>query len=210
MASRCLLSDLQNFLGSATGIQITSQSSLSQRPNEPESVVKGTFIVLSCASGFTNVGGSLNVTCGTNSQWSPIPRCVSAIQMTTMSTSATAAQVTSLVGQAYGNCNDIPSIANGFVSNASAVQFSNNQFRRQIHFTCLPEFMHVNTSGQRWVSCSNAVLTILKYSLLIVVSRKVRQVVLEPIQVKLHIFIVIFISEYCQASYRVRFLMYVR
>lgn len=152
-----MLSDLQNFLGSATGIQITGQSSLSQPPNESGSFMSGSFVVLSCASGFTNVGGSLNVTCSTNSQWSPFPRCVSIMQMTTMSTSTTTAQGTPLVGQAYRDCNDTPSIVNGFVSNTTAVQFSNNQFRRQIHFTCFPEFMHVNTSGQRWVSCTNGV-----------------------------------------------------
>ena len=47
-----------------------------QLPYEPTLILAGSFIVFSCVSGYTNVGGNLNVTCGINNQWSPFPRCV--------------------------------------------------------------------------------------------------------------------------------------
>ncbi len=75
------------------GIQTTGQNSLVQLQTDTSSVLNGSYIVFSCISGYTNIGGSLNVTCNTNGVWSQFPQCVSntsgggSITTTTMSTS---------------------------------------------------------------------------------------------------------------------------
>ena len=92
MTGRCSFSQLRNFTTTATGIQTTGQSSLIQLPSEPGLVLNGSYIVFSCINGYINTGGSLNVTCNTNSLWSQFPNCVSntgggSITTTTMPTS---------------------------------------------------------------------------------------------------------------------------
>jgi hypothetical protein len=87
------LADLYNFTNNAMGIQTTGQNSLVQLQTDTSSVLNGSYIVFSCISGYTNIGGSLNVTCNTNGVWSQFPQCVSntsgggSITTTTMSTS---------------------------------------------------------------------------------------------------------------------------
>ena len=92
MTGRCRFADLYNFTTSATGIQTTGQSSLMQLPTDPDSFQNGSYIVFSCINGYVNTGGSLNVTCNTNSLWSQFPNCIpntgsGSITTTTMSTS---------------------------------------------------------------------------------------------------------------------------
>ncbi len=76
VTGRCLFSQLQNFVTSATGIQTTGQSSLMQLPTETGLVLNGSYIVFSCINGYVNIGGSLNLTCNNNNSWSQLPNCV--------------------------------------------------------------------------------------------------------------------------------------
>lgn len=63
-----------------------------QSQGDSNSVLTGSYIVLACLNGYTNTGGSLNVTCFTNGSWSPFPNCAlngptgSAMTTTTMAT----------------------------------------------------------------------------------------------------------------------------
>ncbi len=128
----CSFALLQNFTQTATGIQTTGQSSLLYALGSSSTVQSGSYIVFSCVGNLVNVGGSLNVTCNINGSWSQFPQCVS-------------------------NCNDIPFIANGYSSNATAVTYSNNTYQRKVCYTCNIGYVSVNTPGQSWVSCTNGV-----------------------------------------------------
>ena len=89
---RCPFSQLESFLSGRVGIQTTNQNSLQILPSEPGLVLNGSFVVFSCISGYVNTGGSLNVTCGNNGAWSPLPNCVQNTgsgPMTTMSPGGT-------------------------------------------------------------------------------------------------------------------------
>lgn len=92
MTGRCSFTALQTFIQTAIGLQTTGQSQLMQVQQEANVVINGSFIVLTCISGYNNIGGSLNVTCLSNGMWSSFPNCVlnnsngSSITTTTMST----------------------------------------------------------------------------------------------------------------------------
>ena len=82
---RCFYGFLLKFLWNATGLQRDGPIHL--LPTYDDSnlwIPSGSYIVFSCASGYTNIGGSLNVTCNTNGSWSLLPNCVSHVQMTTI------------------------------------------------------------------------------------------------------------------------------
>jgi hypothetical protein len=71
-SGRCQLAQLTNFLGSSQGVQLTADTRLQQLPGDNTTV----YAVLMCMSGFINTGGSLNVTCNTDGNWSRLPNCV--------------------------------------------------------------------------------------------------------------------------------------
>jgi hypothetical protein len=73
---RCSLSSLTTFVSSATGLQTTGQTQLLSTTDDPTVVLNSSYAVFSCMSDYTNMGGSLNVTCSANSTWSPFPNCV--------------------------------------------------------------------------------------------------------------------------------------
>ena len=73
---RCSFSTLQSFISSATGLMTTGQSQLMQIPQDASLVLSGSYIVFTCMTGYTNTGGSLNVTCSSSGSWSPLPSCV--------------------------------------------------------------------------------------------------------------------------------------
>jgi len=146
---------LRNFTSTASGILTTGQSSLMQLSTDPDSMMNGSYIVFSCINGYVNTGGSLNVTCNTNSGWSQFPNCVSSTQTTTMSSNTGQGSLTTQ--QVSSNCDNVPSVANGYVSNETFIQYANNSYQRQVEFRCNPGYMHVNTSGRRLVSCNNGV-----------------------------------------------------
>ena len=71
------MSALTTFLSTAVGIQNTGQSQLLQAFNETTVVLTGSFVVFTCANGYVNNGGNLNLTCNADGSWStPLPNCV--------------------------------------------------------------------------------------------------------------------------------------
>jgi hypothetical protein len=72
----CSYSKLINYTQTATGIQTVGQNSLLQVAGQSDLLMNGSYIVFSCATGYVNTGGSLNVTCNSNGSWSNFPNCV--------------------------------------------------------------------------------------------------------------------------------------
>ncbi len=128
-----------------------------QLPTETSSVLNGSYIVFTCINGYINNGGSLNVTCSASGSWSQFPNCVLSVQPTAAPTTLAPGQVTTTTVQTSQSCTNVPSVANAYVANATATQFSNNTYVVNILFACNPGFVHVNTSGSRLVTCSNGV-----------------------------------------------------
>ena len=73
---RCSLSTLTALLSTVTGVERTDQIQLMQTPDDSNGVLNGSYAVLSCMNGYTNMGGTLNVTCSADGSWSPFPNCV--------------------------------------------------------------------------------------------------------------------------------------
>jgi hypothetical protein len=88
--ARCSLPALQNFLSSATAIQTTDQRKLVAASQDATTVFVDSYIVLACAAGYMNNGGSLNITCLSSGSWTPFPNCVpnNGGPMTTTSTTS--------------------------------------------------------------------------------------------------------------------------
>lgn len=118
-------------------------------------MLDGSFIVFSCNNGFINTGGSLTVTCGSNGSWSPFPNCVSNPQATTASTTSGVVPGPTTSSQTSTNCADVPSIPNGFVANATALQQNNMILSRTVEYSCKAGFVRLETSGQQRVSCTD-------------------------------------------------------
>lgn len=74
-AGHCSLSSLTTFLSTTTGLQSTGQIQIIRPPDDSTVVLHNSYAVFSCVSGYTNMGGSLNVTCNPNGTWSPFPNC---------------------------------------------------------------------------------------------------------------------------------------
>ncbi len=115
-------------MSTATGIQTAGQSSLMQLPTESGVVLNGSYIVFSCVNGYTNMGGSLNVTCGTTGSWSQFPNCVSStgsgsITTTTMSAGSGSITTTAVSAGTGLPCvvdkTTIYNITNGYPSSIS-------------------------------------------------------------------------------------------
>jgi len=84
-------------------------------PEDATFFVNGSYIVLSCASGYMNNGGSLNVTCNTDGTWSQFPNCVS-------STQTTRAASPGLTTCPYSS--SLLTLTNGYASNWNSVYVS--------------------------------------------------------------------------------------
>ena len=63
-------------MSTAAGIQIVDQKNLLASTQDTSAVLANSFIVLACANGYTNTGGSLNVSCSSAGSWSQFPNCV--------------------------------------------------------------------------------------------------------------------------------------
>jgi len=104
-------------LNTSVGLVTTGQSNLTQVSGDNTTVVGGSYIVLACYTGYTNNGGSLNVTCSTSSTWSTFPNCVS----------NTAGVTTTTVASGNGGATcvvDMSStftVANGYISDTSSL-----------------------------------------------------------------------------------------
>ncbi len=82
---------MKSFISTSSGVQATSQYYLAPAPDDSNAVLNGSYMVLACISGYTNTGGSLNVTCLANGTWTQFPNCVlnsgsGSITTTTIST----------------------------------------------------------------------------------------------------------------------------
>ncbi|CAF4584957.1 unnamed protein product, partial [Rotaria sp. Silwood2] len=73
---RCSFSALQDFIMNSAGLQTTGQSQLMQVPQETNFVLGGSYIVVTCMNGYTNMGGNLNITCSSSGSWSSFPNCI--------------------------------------------------------------------------------------------------------------------------------------
>ena len=120
MTARCLFTTLQNYLSSATGIQTTDQRNLVASTQDSSVVFVNSYIVLTCASGYVNTGGSLNVTCLGTGSWSQFPSCVlnggSGVVTTTTTTTTTTAASTGLSCAVDAS---IFTITNGYYSSSA-------------------------------------------------------------------------------------------
>jgi hypothetical protein len=92
VTGRCSYTTLQNFISTSIGIQNTNQQRLLTDSQDKTVVLKDSDVVLACANGYINTGGSLNVTCLGNGSWTQFPNCVSntgsgSMTTTTISTS---------------------------------------------------------------------------------------------------------------------------
>jgi hypothetical protein len=131
-AVACSYSKLVNYTQNATGTQTTGQSSLMRPQGDTESILIGSYIVFTCATGYANIGGSLNVTCNSSGSWSDFPKCVL-------------------------TCADVPYVAYGQVANATSVHYNNSRYSRKVLFKCVTGYTQLNTLAQPWVSCINGV-----------------------------------------------------
>ena len=104
-------------LMSAGTLLPTGSSQLLQTQDNTTHVLGGSFMVFTCATGLTNMGGSLNVTCLATNAWSTAPNCVtsggggggSVVTTTQAAISGARCPVTSTSF----------TIANGFISSAT-------------------------------------------------------------------------------------------
>lgn len=133
VTGRCQFAQLQNFISTATNIQTTGQSRLQQLPNDQSTVLNGSFIVFSCVSGFVNVGGSLNITCGNNGMWSPFPNCIQSSgggPMTTMGPGGGIMTTTTMPMSGGAGCvfdqATIFTLTNGFTSGSAITPVTQN------------------------------------------------------------------------------------
>ena len=124
VTARCPFSTLQNFISTASALQIVDQKNLQASAQDTTTVFVNSFIVFACASGYVNTGGSLNVTCLSTGSWTQFPNCVlnnGAITTTT----TTLVTMTTTVGSNGGAGCAIDattfSITNGYYTSSSIV-----------------------------------------------------------------------------------------
>jgi hypothetical protein len=68
-----------------TGLRSIGRPQLLPTIDDTNSFVpNGSYALFACRSGYTNVGGSLNVTCNSNGRWSSFPVCVLDTELTTV------------------------------------------------------------------------------------------------------------------------------
>lgn len=106
-----------------------------QLPQETNLVLNGSYILLSCTNGYTNIGGSLNVTCSTSGSWSQFPNCVmnnSNVKPTTpvpMLTTTTMSMITTMPANGGAAClvdSTTSNITNGYYANMSLSYTASN------------------------------------------------------------------------------------
>ncbi|CAF4597909.1 unnamed protein product, partial [Rotaria magnacalcarata] len=155
MTGRCLFSTLQSFVSNATGIMTTGQSQLMQLPQNTSTVLSGSYIVFACMTGYTNTGGSLNLTCTSNSAWSPFPNCVlNTSGGGSLTTTTTMSNNNNRVSCAFDATT--LNITNGYASNVSLSYTSSNTATGWAQFACVPGFALDSTVGSLYV-CNNGV-----------------------------------------------------
>ena len=114
MTGRCSYTLLKNFLSTASGLQATSQNRIVLSSQDSNAVLNDSYIVFTCASGYINVGGSLNVTCLSTGSWSQFPSC--ALNNGAITTTTTLAPST---GAACAVDTSTFTITNGYYSSSA-------------------------------------------------------------------------------------------
>ncbi|CAF5225905.1 unnamed protein product, partial [Rotaria magnacalcarata] len=126
----------------------TGQSQLMQTSQNTSIVLSGSYIVFACVTGYTNTGGSLNLTCSSSGVWSPYPNCVSNTQTTTMSSNSAAT---------CSYSSNLLSIANGYASTWSGIMTPTGiqaLSGATITYMCTPPY---NLVGNSVMTCNNGV-----------------------------------------------------
>ncbi|CAF2947521.1 unnamed protein product [Rotaria sp. Silwood2] len=152
ITGRCSFLTLQNFMSNNIGLQTTGQSQLMQVPQETNSVLNGSYIVFTCINGYTNMGGSLNVTCSSSGSWSPFPNCV-------LNGGGGGGSLTTPIVPSGNACvmdTTTLNITNGYSSNASLSSVSNNKVTGWIQFACMPGYALDPMIGALY-TCNNGV-----------------------------------------------------
>ncbi|CAF0747031.1 unnamed protein product [Adineta ricciae] len=149
---RCSYSALKTFISTATGIQVTSQNRLTTAPEDSNSVLSDSFIVLTCTSGFTNTGGSLNVTCLSTNSWTQFPNCV----LGSGSGSITTTTLASNSGLACLIDASSFTVTNGYYTSTSLSYTSATTATGSIQFACVPGYTLDSTVGAVY-TCNNGV-----------------------------------------------------
>ncbi|CAF0831335.1 unnamed protein product [Adineta steineri] len=151
--SRCSYAILTRLLATASNLQATSQYHITTAQQDPDAVLTDSYIVFVCTSGYTNTGGSLNVTCLPNGSWSSAPTCVLNIgggPATTTTTKSTSN------GSPCPVDGTTTSIVNGYSISSSLVYASSTTATGSIQFTCLSGYILDSTIGSSY-TCINGV-----------------------------------------------------
>ena len=123
----CSISSITGLLSSTPGLQITGKTQLMQIPEETTLVRNGSYVEFSCMSGYTNVGGNLNVKC-INGSWTQAPKCVPVSQVTMVS--STCHYSTSMLNITNGYAADLNGLVFTAESKAASGSFIDYQCAR--------------------------------------------------------------------------------
>ena len=109
-------------------------------------VPNGSYAVFACISGYTNVGGSLNVTCNQDGRWSSFPNCVLDTELTTIIPSG---------GSACPFSSSTLTMLHGYVSNLNNfILLTENQAASgsSVDILCTPPYI---LSGNSRMTCAD-------------------------------------------------------
>ncbi|CAF2679564.1 unnamed protein product [Rotaria sp. Silwood2] len=155
---RCSFSALQDFIMNSAGLQTTGQSQLMQVPQETNFVLGGSYIVVTCMNGYTNMGGNLNITCSSSGSWSSFPNCILSGGSGGGGGGGDGSETTPIVPSGNACVMDATTlnITNGYSSNASLSSVSNNKVTGWIQFGCMSGYALDPMIGALY-TCNNGV-----------------------------------------------------
>ncbi|CAF3995083.1 unnamed protein product, partial [Adineta steineri] len=162
---RCSYPTLQSYITTATGLQTTNITHLVAASQNDTVVFNGSYIVLACATGYTNIGGNLNITCSDSGSWSPFPICVlngGSASLTTTTISGNNAAVTTTTTPSSGGaaCPYDPTtlfaLTNGYFTSSSLSNPTPTTANGWIQFACNPGYALDPTVGASY-TCNNGV-----------------------------------------------------
>jgi len=149
-SGRCPLSQLHTFLNDPTqtaGLQIVTQQ-LNTVSDDKNATTQDSYILFNCSNGYTNTGGSYNVSCNANSAWSqPWPFC----QSTTTQSPSTLTCPFSLTMLQITNGYAVDTSGLTLVSSGTTMAATPNSV---ITYTCLSPYT-VDPSVGASVTCVN-------------------------------------------------------
>ena len=110
-------------------------------------VASGSFLVFTCMTGYINMGGSLNMTCGMDGTWGSFPNCTMGTMITTTASS--------MGGKSCLYSTAMLSIQNGTASDWSGLMLLNRTHALSgsfIDYVCMASF---NMVGSSRMMCTN-------------------------------------------------------